>query len=360
MVLLSAILGSSATLKIFFPHPLFLITSPPFRSPILPFDSMVAMGCLKDVIGVLDRETLLRLTVAVREVSPAEEGVPDSPLGSSSCHSRGSLESEEVAHIKTQTTERSQRDNAMHELRDAGIHISGSSLRSAASRGQVEACNLLVLAGVNVDEVDVSGRTALALSCRAGQLGTCRALLSCGADISFADNEGCTPLDYAAHVGHTHVVRHLLECSSRNMSWGETLLIAVREGHTEISRMLCAKGVRANVADESGWTALMYAAWNGDLQVCVMLLDRAAKVNAVTPHGETSLMLAVRAGHKKVVSLLCERGANVRACTKAGLSVMDIARRNQRQSAMLLLAKHGAEQDSDIEEPSMMRPALFH
>ncbi len=58
------------------------------------------------------------------------------------------------------------------------------------------------------------------------------------------------------------------------------LMIAAREGHLEIARILVEKGAEVDATDNDGWTALMYAAWKGHLEVARFLIGNGAEVDA--------------------------------------------------------------------------------
>lgn len=71
--------------------------------------------------------------------------------------------------------------------------------------------------------------------------------------------------------------------------------------HGEIDRIerLLRKGVPVDARDNSGYTALHYAARNGHLPVCKLLVRNRADVNAVTKAGgATALHRAATAGIK--------------------------------------------------------------
>nr|XP_050864778.1 ankyrin repeat domain-containing protein 39-like isoform X1 [Vespula vulgaris] len=71
------------------------------------------------------------------------------------------------------------------------------------------------------------------------------------------------------------------------------------------------KGIRADIEDSAGYTALHYAARNGHYRICEMLLQHGANVNARTRCGQaTALHRAATQGHDRVVESLLKHGAN--------------------------------------------------
>lgn len=92
---------------------------------------------------------------------------------------------------------------------------------------------------------------------------------------------------------------------------GKDLLGVLRDGDLAAAHRLIKSGSFANAADETGSSALMYAAVYADLPVMRALLDHGADPNHADKSGATALMWAVPDVEK--VRLLIEHGANVNA-----------------------------------------------
>lgn len=120
------------------------------------------------------------------------------------------------------------------------------------------------------------------------------------------------------------------------------LMIAAREGHLEIARILVEKGAEVDATDNDGWTALMYAAWKGHLEVARFLIGNGAEVDASEfVFGATALTLAAENGHTEVVRFLVESGANVNLRGVGNWNPMEHAALNGHLEVTKLLLDNG-------------------
>lgn len=192
----------------------------------------------------------------------------------------------------------------------------------------------LIAEGVNVNEADENGETALMKACsvnppkpvafptcyiltleqkkeeesemdrrRRELLRIVESLIDAGADVNAADNDGRTVLILAASRGHGEIVDRLIDARAD-----------------------------INAADNSDETALMLAASGGFDKIVKILIDADANVNAADKKGITALMFAIEAANEpnkhryiEIVKLLIHAGANVRAADKAGKNVLKYA-----------------------------------
>ena len=85
------------------------------------------------------------------------------------------------------------------------------NLQDAAEKGNLKRVQLLLGQGVDKDEADDGGYTALWNAAYNGHLAIAQCLVEQGADKDKANNYGTTPLNIASNKGHLELVRYLLE-----------------------------------------------------------------------------------------------------------------------------------------------------
>ena len=117
------------------------------------------------------------------------------------------------------------------------------------------------------------------------------------------------PLHDAVKKGDLIEVKILLEkgakVDEKNQNSGRTALIfAAENGHVQIVELLLKAGANVDEKDIGGTTALINAAYGGCVQVVELLLEAGASVNKKTHIEDTALMWAARNGHVQVVELL--------------------------------------------------------
>jgi hypothetical protein len=101
-----------------------------------------------------------------------------------------------------------------------------------------------------------------------------------GVDVNERDNEGSTALMYAA--------------------W---------QGQTEVAQLLIDAGADVNARSYYGWTALMSASYHGNTEIAQLLLDYGADVTIKDNSGNTALEIALEMGQTELAELLREAGA---------------------------------------------------
>ena len=82
------------------------------------------------------------------------------------------------------------------------------------------------------------------------------------------------------------------------------LLGRIEEGDAASVKVLLEAGADPNASDDSGWTALMEAAYGGHAECVRLLLEAGAAPDIQNEEGKTALMLAAEEGHAEAAKLL--------------------------------------------------------
>jgi len=134
----------------------------------------------------------------------------------------------------------------------------------------------LTVKNVRVDISSRMGETPLMIAALRGDLSTARRLVELGAQIN---REGWTPLHYAATGGHVPMTRWLLEQSAyidaESPNRTTPLMMAARQGRTNIVELLMEEGADPTVRNEAGLGVADYLERSGHLD-----LARRADVSA--------------------------------------------------------------------------------
>ncbi|MCI0443422.1 ankyrin repeat domain-containing protein [bacterium] len=120
-----------------------------------------------------------------------------------------------------------------------------SALWTAVEWGHVEVAQVLIDAGLNVNEPGEYGETMLMRSLN-GKLAMVETLIKAGADVNKANDYKMAPLAVAAEQGKIDVVQALLKAGAnvkaRNTYGGTALQVAVLRGYKDLVRILIDAG----------------------------------------------------------------------------------------------------------------------
>jgi ankyrin repeat protein len=157
---------------------------------------------------------------------------------------------------------------------------------------------------------------------KARDIGRVRKLLASGANVNapaqnFPAAAYLSPLAYAVREGDTEIARLLLDKGAdvnfTHPMFGSTPLIeAAKQGNVEMVGLLLAKGAEISAQDNNlSNTALTFAASFGHTGTVKLLLDHGVPVDEQNGEGATALQLAASTDHSELVRLLLDRGADL-------------------------------------------------
>ena len=159
-------------------------------------------------------------------------------------------------------------------------------------------------------------------------------LLARGFDPNARDGDGQCALGLAAREGSERVVDVLLKQPQLNIdtrnNTGETaLMFAALHGRLQMAQRLIERGAAVT---QDGWNPLHYAATGPEPKIVALLLNKGAPIDARSPNGTTALMMAARYGSEQSVMLLLQQRADPAARNERGLNAADFARSAGRES----------------------------
>lgn len=123
---------------------------------------------------------------------------------------------------------------------------------------------------------------------------------------------------------------------------------AAKNDAETVRRLVGGGDGNPNQTDDSGRTALHYAAINGNLQIIAILVKASAKLNVTDALGNTPLHLAADRGQTEAATLLLEVGAEVDPQNRDGMTpLMIAASRGNLELVRALLAKGASTAKTD-------------
>ena len=210
-----------------------------------------------------------------------------------------------------------------------------------------EVVSLLLQAGVDINAVAVAnnrtfkfGATALMYAVGQDDIAVAHAFLENGADTRPRNESGFNALMLAAWNENNAMVSLLIDAGAE-----VGLLEAAMIGDYEKAQTLLAVGDRSPAEIE---TAFRWAAGGGHADVVTLFLNSGVSIDAPDEEGKTALMQAAQFGRIAVMHLLLERGSDPNAASRWGetalLASVQSDTGHNREAVELLLA-HGARTD---------------
>ncbi len=149
-----------------------------------------------------------------------------------------------------------------------------------------------------------------------------RALIKKGLDVNEAQGDGTTALHWAAMKGDAELAQMLLFAGANHRATTRLgaytpLYLAARGGHAAVVAALLAAGADTKAETANGTTPLMIAAASGDTRTITALVENGSDINARDKaKGETPLMFAAAFNRVEAIKLLLARGADHKVTTK--------------------------------------------
>ncbi|CAM9473316.1 unnamed protein product [Ascophyllum nodosum] len=231
-----------------------------------------------------------------------------------------------------------------------GTHC--TPLHRAARGGHADAARILLMAGANVDSLDIGQCTPLHLAfVKDGDQLACDLLLS-GANPGAQDVYGFCPIHYAASRGRDRSVQLMLhkgvDVNIRNTRGLTPLHAAAIAGRVDAATILLGAGADSGASDALGNTPLHHAAEHNRYDIVQALVNAGANTVVRAADGWTPLHRAVFHGSSAAMLALLRQGVDVKVTTNAGWSALHVACWRGNPDAAEILLRWGADEQSSV------------
>ncbi len=253
-------------------------------------------------------------------------------------------------------------------LLNKGLNIdeadtSGTSalIMAAMDTSRLRLLEILIKRNATLDQRNHRQTSALTMAIKRFNIQAAIMLVENGADVNIRDSVD-TPLSLT-HKGLEQVfdknihqrLRELetlllskgahVNTHDDNLQWSPLMLTASHyqdERSMAHLKLLIKLGAKIDQVDKNKRTALMIASSLGRVEALELLIKHGSHIDMFDKFGWTALMLAVYYNQKEVVKLLLTNGADVNISTKKGLSALKVAIDNERASLIPILKVYGA------------------
>ena len=204
--------------------------------------------------------------------------------------------------------------------------------------------------GADVNVPNMGGRTPLMLACKKENIRTINVLLNAGANPHISDDSGDTCLHYAVNGVRSEealdiIISHGVDVNAVNKNIQTALMIACDKRRTDLINILLNARANPNITDADGFACIHHMVVKGcSKEALETIIKHGASVNASNRNNETALLIACKKGNMDNINVLLNAGANIRFANDDGDTCLHYAVDGKCSKEVLeMIISHGAD-----------------
>ncbi|XP_006560481.1 ankyrin repeat and death domain-containing protein 1A isoform X1 [Apis mellifera] len=227
---------------------------------------------------------------------------------------------------------------------DATDCTGATALHHAASAGHPSMITALSnVPRIELNATDKKGQTPIHCACAEEHLEAVEVLIGLGANVDAQDYEGNTPLHVATRTRHTAIVQLLLRAGANTELIDEIgftpLHVAASQGCKGILESMIQHGAALNKQCKYGNTPLHLACQNNEVETVEILINKGVDLNCLNSRLQSPFHIATEIGHNDICKLLLAAGANIEQRDQSGKTPLYIAARGSFTAIVDMIIK---------------------
>ncbi|XP_053982715.1 ankyrin repeat and death domain-containing protein 1A-like isoform X2 [Hylaeus volcanicus] len=227
---------------------------------------------------------------------------------------------------------------------DATDCTGATALHHAASAGHPTVITALSsIPWLELNVTDKKGQTPIHCACAEEHLEAVEILIGLGANVDAQDNEGNTPLHVATRTRHTAIAQLLLKAEANTEltdQMGFTPLhVAASQGCKGILDSMIQHGAELNKQCKYGNTPLHLACQNNEVETVEILINKGVDLNCLNLRLQSPIHIAAEMGHTDICELLLAAGANIEQREQSGRTPLYVAARGSFTAIVDMIIK---------------------
>ncbi|XP_043794706.1 ankyrin repeat and death domain-containing protein 1A-like isoform X1 [Apis laboriosa] len=227
---------------------------------------------------------------------------------------------------------------------DATDCTGATALHHAASAGHPSMITALSnVPRIELNATDKKGQTPIHCACAEEHLEAVEVLIALGVNVDAQDYEGNTPLHVATRTRHTAIAQLLLRAGANTELIDEIgftpLHVAASQGCKGILESMIQHGAALNKQCKYGNTPLHLACQNNEVETVEILINKGVDLNCLNSRLQSPFHIATEIGHNDICKLLLAAGANIEQRDQSGKTPLYIAARGSFTAIVDMIIK---------------------